>query len=431
MIFVKIYVKERSGANFARRLIMDSYVGLSLVIILLIAFSAFFSATETAYTSINRIRIKNLAKEGNKKAKLVDRLSDNYDRLLSTILIGNNIVNILSSSLATVLFTSLLGNVGVTVSTVVMTVLVLIFGEITPKNVAKESPEKFALAVSKPISFFAVILTPFNYLFGLWKKLIDRIIKSDDGGGITEEELITIVDEAESGGEIDPEERDLIKSAIEFNDREVEDILTPRIDVCAVELGTDRSEIIDTFLDTGYSRLPVFKDTIDNIIGVIHQKDLFHQMQKGTGEKIDDIISPVNYILPSMSVSDLIKTLQKSKNHFAVVVDEYGGTEGIVTLEDVLEELVGEIWDEHDKFVENFKKLSDGVYEVLGSSDLEDFMELIGEEPDEDDPNTVSGWVMEKLARMPELGDRFEHNGHKVMVTGMENRRVAKIKLII
>ncbi len=410
---------------------MDSYVGLSLVIIFLIAFSAFFSATETAYTSINRIRIKNLAKEGNKKAKLVDRLSDNYDRLLSTILIGNNIVNILSSSLATVLFTGLLGNVGVTVSTVVMTVLVLIFGEITPKNVAKESPEKFAIAVSKPISFFAVILTPFNYLFGLWKKLIDRIIKSDDGGGITEEELITIVDEAESGGEIDPEERDLIKSAIEFNDREVEDILTPRIDVCAVELGTDRSEIIDTFLDTGYSRLPVFKDTIDNIIGVIHQKDLFHQMQKGTGEKIDDIISPVNYILPSMSVSDLIKTLQKSKNHFAVVVDEYGGTEGIVTLEDVLEELVGEIWDEHDKFVENFKKLSDGVYEVLGSSDLEDFMELIGEEPDEDDPNTVSGWVMEKLARMPELGDRFEYNGHKVMVTGMENRRVAKIKLII
>ncbi len=416
---------------FARRLIMDSYVGLSLVIIFLIAFSAFFSATETAYTSINRIRIKNLAKEGNKKAKLVDRLSDNYDRLLSTILIGNNIVNILSSSLATVLFTGLLGNAGVTVSTVVMTVLVLIFGEITPKNVAKESPEKFAIAVSKPISFFAIILTPFNYLFGLWKKLIDRIITSDDGGGITEEELITIVDEAESGGEIDSEERDLIKSAIEFNDREVEDILTPRIDVCAVELGTDRSEIIDTFLDTGYSRLPVFKDTIDNIIGVIHQKDLFHQMQKGTGEKIEDIISPVNYILPSMSVSDLIKTLQKSKNHFAVVVDEYGGTEGIVTLEDVLEELVGEIWDEHDKFVENFKKLSDGAYEVLGSSDLDDFMELIGEEPDEDDPNTVSGWVMEKLARMPELGDRFEYNGHKVMVTGMENRRVAKIKLII
>ncbi len=410
---------------------MDSYVGLGLVIVILIAFSAFFSATETAYTSVNLIRIKNLAKDGNKKAKLVERLSENYDRLLSTILIGNNIVNILSSSLATVLFTGLLGNMGVTVSTVVMTILVLIFGEITPKNVAKERPEKFALMVSKPISFFETLMTPFNYLFGLWKKLIDKLVKSDDGGGITEEELITIVDEAESGGEIDSEERDLIKSAIEFNDRQVEDILTPRIDVCAVELGTDRDEIIDTFLDTGYSRLPVFKDTIDNIIGVIHQKDLFHQMQKGGTEKIDDIISPVNYILPSMCVSDLIKSLQKSKNHFAVVVDEYGGTEGIVTLEDVLEELVGEIWDEHDKFVEIFKKLSDGVYEIHGSADLEDFMELLGKEPEEDDPNTVAGWVMEKLARMPELGDNFEYEGHKILVTGMENRRVEKIKLII
>ena len=410
---------------------MDSYVGLSLVIIFLIALSAFFSATETAYTSLNRIRVKNLAKEGNKKAKLVERLSENYDRLLSTILIGNNIVNILSSSLATVLFVGLFGNAGVTISTVVMTILVLIFGEITPKNVAKESPEKFALAVSKPISAFAFICTPFNYIFGLWKKLVDRLVKSDDGGGITEEELITIVDEAESGGEIDSEERDLIKSAIEFNDREVEDILTPRIDVCAVELGTDRKEIIDTFLDTGYSRLPVYRDTIDNIIGVIHQKDLFHQMQKNGGGRIEDIVSPVNYVLPSMSVSDLIKSLQKSKNHFAVVVDEYGGTEGIVTLEDVLEELVGEIWDEHDKFVENFKKLSDGVYEVLGSADLEDFMELFGKEPEEDDPNTVSGWVMERLARMPELGDKFEWDGHKIFVIGMENRRVAKIKLII
>ena len=154
-------------------------------------------------------------------------------------------------------------------------------------------------------------------------------------------------------------------------------------------------------------------------------------MQKNGGGRIEDIVSPVNYVLPSMSVSDLIKSLQKSKNHFAVVVDEYGGTEGIVTLEDVLEELVGEIWDAHDKFVENFKKLSDGVYEVLGSADLEDFMELFGKEPEEDDPNTVSGWVMERLARMPELGDKFEWDGHKIFVIGMENRRVAKIKLII
>ena len=427
-----IFQKERSCAvqYISRSEFMDSHVGLIPVIIILIALSAFFSATETAYTSLNRIRIKNLAKEGNKKAKLVERLSENYDRLLSTILIGNNIVNILASSLATVLFVGLFGNAGVTISTVVLTILVLIFGEITPKNIAKEKPESLALAVSRPISFLAVICTPFNFLFGMWKKLIDKIVQSDDNNVITEEELITIVDEAESGGEIDSEERDLIMSAIEFNDREAEDILTPRIDVCAVELGTETQEIIDTFLDTGYSRLPVYRETIDNIIGVIHQKDLFHQIQKGKSG-IQDIITPVNYVLPSMKVSDLIKGFQKSKNHFAVVVDEYGGTEGIVTLEDILEELVGEIWDEHDKFVENFKKLSDTMYEIQGSTDLEDFMELIGEEPGDDDPNTVSGWVMERLARMPELGDKFEYNGHKVLVTQMENRRVAKIKLFM
>lgn len=410
---------------------MDSYVGLSLIIIFLIAFSAFFSATETAYTSLNRIRIRNLAKEGNKKAGLVERMSENYDKLLSTILIGNNIVNILSSSLATVLFVGLFGNAGVTLSTVVMTILVLIFGEITPKNIAKESPESFAMLVSRPISFFEFIFTPANYIFGLWKKLIDKLVTSKSSAAITEEELITIVDEAESGGEIDSEERDLIKSAIEFSDLETEDILTPRIDVCAVELGADNMEIIETFLSSGFSRLPVYRDTIDNIIGVLHQKDLFYHIHKGGDFKIEDIVTPVYYVLPSMNISDLIKELQKNKSHFAVVVDEYGGTEGIVTLEDILEELVGEIWDEHDKFVENIKKISDSIYEVLGSADLEDFTELINEEADEDSPNTVSGWVMEKLGRMPEPGDRFEYNGHSIIVTQMENRRVAKIKLLI
>ena len=237
---------------------MDSSVGLCLVIVLLIGCSAFFSATETAYSSLNRIRIKNLAKEGNKKASLVERLSDNYDKLLSTILIGNNIVNILSSSLGTVLFIGLFGNAGVTISTVVMTILVLIFGEISPKNIAKENPETFALAVSKIIAFLMTLLTPINFLFGQWKKLLDKIIKTKGTNVITEEELLTIVDEVESGGEINSEESDLIKSAIEFNDLEAEDILTPRIDVCAVEVGMDTEKIIETFLETGFSRLPVY-----------------------------------------------------------------------------------------------------------------------------------------------------------------------------
>lgn len=406
---------------------MDSSVGLCLVIVLLIGCSAFFSATETAYSSLNRIRIKNLAKEGNKKASLVERLSDNYDKLLSTILIGNNIVNILSSSLGTVLFIGLFGNAGVTISTVVMTILVLIFGEISPKNIAKENPETFALAVSKIIAFLMTLLTPINFLFGQWKKLLDKIIKTKGTNVITEEELLTIVDEVESGGEINSEESDLIKSAIEFNDLEAADILTPRIDVCAVEVGMDTEKIIETFLETGFSRLPVYKETIDNIIGVIHQKDLFHQLQKSGAANIEEIIFPVIYVSPSMNISGLIRVLQKSKSHFAVVTDEYGGTDGILTLEDILEELVGEIWDEHDEVVESVRKISDRVYEVLGSADLDLLFDLFDEKVGDDDPNTVSGWVMDKLGKMPENGDSFTYNTYQISVTQMENRRVAKI----
>lgn len=429
IIIIKYYNRKelRGICILPCKLYMDSSVGLILIIIVLIACSAFFSATETAYTSLNRIRIKNLVKEGNKKALLVDRLSENYDKLLSTILVGNNVVNILASSLATVLFVGFFGNAGVTLSTVAMTILVLIFGEISPKNLAKENPEQFAMAVSKPISALQFILTPVNYLFTLWKKLLNKLFKSKNNNGITEEELITMVDEAESVGEINSDESELIKSAIEFNDLEASDILTPRIDVCAIEIGTSIDKIIETFLDTGYSRLPVYRDTIDNIIGVIHQKDLFHQIQRNKNTNIEDIIFPVIYVMPSINISELIRMLQKSKSHFAVVVDEYGGTDGILTLEDILEELVGEIWDEHDEVVESVKKLSDGIYEVLGSADLENLMDLIGEKVSDDDPNTVSGWVMEKLSKMPEIGDKFEFNKHRISVIQMENRRVAKI----
>jgi putative hemolysin len=415
----------------AHKKIMDSSFGLVIILVLLIGCSAFFSATETAYSSLNRIRIKNLAKEGNKKALLVERLSLDYDKLLSTILIGNNIVNILASSLATVLFVQYFGNAGVTISTIVMTILVLIFGEISPKSLAKEQPEGYAIAVSKIVVVLQFILTPINYLFGLWKKLLGKLFKSKNDSGITEEELLTIVDEAQSGGEIDADESDLIKSAIEFNDLEAGDILTPRIDVCALELNTSTEEIIEMFLESGFSRLPVYRDTIDNIIGVVHQKDLFHLIQKNSGGNIEEIISPVIYVSPSISISELIRVLQNSKSHFAVVIDEYGGTDGILTLEDILEELVGEIWDEHDKVVENISELSDGIYEILGGTDLDDFLKLMDEKPGDDDPNTVSGWVMEKLGKMPELGDTFEYNGHHIYVIEMENRRVAKIKVKI
>lgn len=425
-------MKARMNAAYVRRAkFMDSSVGLILLLAVLIGCSAFFSATETAFSSLNNIRIKNLANNGNPKAVLVEKLSLNYDKLLTTILIGNNIVNILASSIATVLFVAYFGNAGVTLSTAVMTVLVLIFGEISPKSIAKDNAESFAMAVARPILFLEIILTPINFLFSQWKKLLSRIFGTGENRGITEEELKTIVDEAKSGGEIDADESDLIKSAIEFNDLKASDILTPRIDVKAFEVGTPTEEIIEMFLESGFSRLPVYRDTIDNIIGVVHQKDLFHIIQRGDGSKgIAEIISPVMYVLPSMEISELIRVLQKSKTHFAVVTDEYGGTDGILTLEDILEELVGEIWDEHDEVVESVVEVYNDNYKVLGSADLEELFDLFGEEPDADDPNTVSGWVMENLEKIPEAGDSFDYKNFHITVKSMESRRVSEILVV-
>ena len=406
---------------------MDSSVGFIILLAVLVACSAFFSATETAFSSINNIRIKNLASSGNQKAILVDKLSQNYDKLLTTILIGNNIVNILASSIATVLFVKYFGNAGVTISTTVMTILVLIFGEISPKSIAKDHAEGFTMAVARTVFLLELILTPVNFLFVQWKKLLNKLFGSAKDRGITEEELKTIVDEAESGGEIDSDESDLIKSAIEFNDLKASDILTPRIDVRAFEFGTPTEDVIEMFLDSGFSRLPVYRDTIDNIIGVVHQKDLFHMIQKGSTADITSIVSPVKYVSPSMEISELIRVLQKTKTHFAVVTDEYGGTDGILTLEDILEELVGEIWDEHDEVVENVVKLTDDSYKVLGSADLEELFDIFGDRPADDAPNTVSGWVMENLEKMPEAGDSFEYKNFHITVRSMELRRVAEI----
>lgn len=424
-------MKARNNAVNARRnIFMDSSVGLIILLAVLIGCSAFFSATETAFSSLNNIRIKNLANNGNEKAVLVEKLSLNYDKLITTILIGNNIVNILASSIATILFVAYFGNAGVTLSTAVMTILVLIFGEISPKSIAKDNAEAFAMAVARPIYFLEIILTPINFLFAQWKKLINKIFGSAENRGITEEELITIVDEAEIGGEINSDESDLIKSAIEFNELRASDILTPRIDVQAFEIGTPTEQIIEMFLDSGFSRLPVYRDTIDNIIGVVHQKDLFHLIQKGENKEIDEIVSPVKYVSPSMEISELIRVLQSSKTHFAVVTDEYGGTDGILTLEDILEELVGEIWDEHDEIIENVIEISKDKYTVLGSADLEELFELLEEEPKEDDPNTVSGWVMENLEKMPETGDSFNYKNFHIQVKSMDSRRVSEILVI-
>ena len=410
---------------------MGSDIILIIVLGLLILMSAYFSSTETAFSSVNRIRLKSMAGAGNKRAAMVLRMSDNFDRLLSTILIGNNIVNIVATSLATVLFTRHWGDLGVTLSTVVMTVLVLIFGEISPKSLAKESPEKFAMFSAPILKVIMVLLTPLNWLFMQWKKLLSKLFKSKDTQSMTEEELMTIVEEAEEDGGIDEHEGELIRSAIEFNDVSVQDILTHRVDLVAIDEEMSNEEIKALFLNNGLSRLPVYRDTIDHIIGVLHEKDFMAFLNRG-GTDYHSVIQQVLFIPENMKISNLLRSLQKSKTHLAVVVDEFGGTAGIVTMEDILEELVGEIWDEHDEVVETFQKLDEVTTLVNCSADLDDLFEVLGirQDPDTFESTTVSGWVMEELDRLPEEGDSFAFEGYQVTVMKVDDRRVVQIKVV-
>ena len=396
-----------------------------LALIVLVALSAFFSASETAYTSLNRARIKAMANGGNRRAERAFQLSEDYDRLLSGILIGNNIVNILSASLATVLFVRVLGGAGVSVSTAVMTVVVLMFGEIAPKSIAKDRPEQVALAFYPLLSAIIILLTPFVFLTGCWQKLVYRVFKPADDRGITEEELITIVEEAENEGEIDEHESELIRSAIEFNDLTVEDILTPRVNVTAVAIDDGEDDVARAFETSGRSRVPVYEGTIDTIVGILHEKDFYRLRGRAS---IREMMTAPLCVVPSTQLGVLLKLLQRTKNHMAVVVDEYGGVLGIATMEDVLEELVGEIWDEHDEVVEDIVPLEGGGWRVSGGASLEDLRELfpIGEEYES---VTVNGWVLEVLGHFPESGDTFEYEGMKVTVEKVDNRKVEQIRI--
>lgn len=408
---------------------MDSdSIGQILFIAVLILMSAYFSASETAFFSMNKIRMKNMASNGNKRAELVLKLAENYDKLLSSILIGNNIVNIASSSIATVLFVRWLGNTGVSVSTAAMTVLVLVFGEITPKSLAKNMPERFALFSAPILRIINIILSPLNFVFLMWQKLVYKVIKPPEDKGVTEEELLTMVEEAQNDGEIDSHESELIRNAIEFNDIEVMDIYTNRVDVVAVEVNTDNGEIERIFREYGYSRLPVYKDSVDNIIGILNQKDFSNTSKDSC--KIEKIMNTPVFIVPSMKISQLLTLLQKEKSHMAVIIDEYGGTVGIVTLEDILEELVGEIWDEHDEIIENIKKIGENKYKVLCSSDLDNMFETFNVE-NEFDIATVGGWVIKTFERIPEMGESFDYKNLHITVSKRDDRHIIEITVQI
>lgn len=411
----------------------DGSIFMIVALVILVCLSAFFSSAETAYSSLNLIRLRSRADAGDRQAAKVLALAEQYDSLLSTILIGNNIVNIGASSIGTVLFTKVLGGAyGPTVSTVVLTLVVLTFGEITPKSMAKEMPESLALSFAPVLSALVTIFTPLNWIFGQWKKFLAKRFYTGDRDTITEGELVTMVSEAEKDGELTDRESELIRSAIEFDDVEAQDVLTPRVDVVAVEDDTPMEEVVDLFAESGYSRLPVYHETIDNIIGVVHEKDCFSAMRRGDVKdvKLESLIAPTLYTTSATQISTLLLTLRESKHHMAVVVDEYGGTAGIITLEDILEELVGEIWDEHDDVVEEIHRQSDGSVLVSGAAGIDDVAEELGiRDQEEIDAIAISGLVQEKLGRLPKVGDHFEWGDCDGTVTRVSHRRVQEVRL--
>ena len=407
---------------------MEKNIGTLLVIIICVILSAYFSATETAFASLNHIRVKNMAEKGDRRAMLVMKLLGRYDSVLSTILVGNNVVNIGATSLATVFFVRMLGeDAGSGIATLVTTLVLLIFGEISPKSMASEFPEQVAMFSAPLLRCIMVVLTPVNFLFGLWKKFLAKIIKGEEDRAITDEELLTIVDEAETGGSIGEEESDLIRNSIEFPDQEAVDILTPRVDIVGVEYGTSNQEIADIFAQTGYSRLPVYREDMDHITGILYEKDFYNKIY-GSDRSIDSIIRPAVFITEHKKIDELLRELQQKKIHLAVVVDEYGGTVGIVSMEDILEELVGEIWDEHDEIVQEIRKITDCDYVVEGSANLEKLFDEIGCER-EHDSITVSGWILEIAGKVPSRGDVYHYENMTIRILEMDGHRVGKIKI--
>lgn len=398
-----------------------------LIMVFCIIMSAYFSATETAFSSLNRTRLKTMAEKGNRRAALACRLEEQYDKLLSTILIGNNIVNIATASIGTVIFVNIYGDMGATISTVVVTVVVLIFGEITPKSIAKDCPEKFAMFSAPILNFFLKLLMPLNYIFSLWKKLVSKVLKLESDTKMSQEELLMLVDEKQQDGSIDHSEGELLRNAIEFTELEAEDILTHRVDLEAVPVDATKEEISRVFSETKFSRILVYEENIDNIIGIIHLKD-FYTETGITSRNVRDIVAPAIFVLQSEKISTILKKLQKKKTHVAVVVDEYGGTYGIVTMEDILEELVGEIWDEHDEVNEFFEQLSPSSWKVDAMVAMDDFCDFFDIKA-ETDATSLGGWVMEQFGQIPQTGDQFVCQDLQIKILSTDHHRVAETEV--
>jgi len=407
----------------------DLPLSLIFLLISLIFLSAFFSASETAFSSVNKIRLKNYVDEKRRGSKKALYIAENFDRALSTILVGNNIVNIAAASISAKVATDLFGgNTGLVISTVGMTILILIFGEVLPKSLAKENAESFSLMISDVLYMLIQLFTPVTALLVMLKQFVSKLFgHRADTPSVTEEELKVMVDLSEEEGVIDNKEKELVHRSLDFNDILVGEIFTPRIDMVAVEVNQPIEEIRDIFLRERYSRVPVYEGDIDNVIGILSESDFFSQLVQGKEVNVRELLRTPLFVVESMRISTLLPELQKSKVHMAIVIDEFGGTSGLITLEDILEQIVGEIWDEHDEAVKTFQKINDYEYEFNAELPLDEFCDILGIEELESSSHTLGGWVFEMFERIPTVGESFEHESLTVTVRQVENRRIRKV----
>lgn len=406
-----------------------------LCIVFLVVFSAFFSGSEIAFASVNEMRLKKRAESGDLRAKNALYISEHFDDALSTILIGNNLVNIAATSISTVVAVNLIGPSGTMVSTFIMTVLILVFGEICPKIIAKQQSDKFALLASYPLRVLMLILKPVIIVI-IW--IVNPISKIWDKASqkepiVTEEELVTIIESVEENGVIDEDRSELLQSALEFSNKRAQEILTPRTDMVAIDINDDMNSIIEVVFNSPYSRIPVFEKSIDNIIGILHISHFLRKLADSEQVDIRSILIETCFIHKTMKLPEIFAELNRRRMHMAIVVDEYGGTMGCITMEDVLEEIVGEIWDETDKVENDFIRIEENKYEVSGDLSIQDFLEYMNiyDNNFKSDYMTVGGWAMEMLDGLPNVNDKFKYKNLILKVTGIDGLRVTKLSVEI
>ncbi|MBT2637820.1 HlyC/CorC family transporter [Bacillus sp. ISL-39] len=413
---------------------MEVPIGLVILLGVLILLSAFFSSAETAFSSVNRIRLRNYVSEGRAGSKNALHISENFDDALSTILVGNNIVNIAAASISSKVAVDLFGaSTGLLVSTFGMTVLILIFGEILPKSMAKENAEEYSLKISAILLLLIKILTPVNFVFSKLKASVSRMFSKDGEvqPSVTEEEIKVMVDISEEEGVINNDERELVHRSLEFNDVLVGEILTHRMDMITIEVNQPLEEIKQIFLEERFSRIPVYEDNIDNVIGFLSEREFFAELIQNKEVNVREMLRQPMFVVKSMKIATLLPELQRTKSHMAIVVDEFGGTSGLITLEDILEELVGEIWDEHDEKVNIITKIDESTYEFDAAYDLDDFAELFNVPMPETSYHNLGGWIFETLETIPVNGDTFVYENLRIIVKEVENHRIRNIKVEI